>query len=272
MTADRPVVSVVLGTYERLSFLRQAVESVRGNGLLEPCEIIVIDGGSGDGTIAWLAEQKDVITILQHNRGEFRGRPVPRRGWGYFMNLGFRAAHGTYLAMISDDCLLLPGALGAGLARFRQLEAQGRDVGGVAFYFRNWPREKSYYVQRTLGGRMFVNHGMYRRSALERVGFADEELYVFYKADGDLCLRMWSHGYEVVDCPGAFVEHHEGASPELRQANLATLQRDREAYVRRWKGIYEMGPPDLPDRLYSAYEDAARTAERAWGGAAVGNR
>ena len=82
----------------------------------------------------------------------------------------------------------------------------------MAFYYRNWPQERNYYVQRTFGGKLMVNHGLFARSALEAVGWVDEDRYQFYKADGDVCLKMWQAGYEIEDCPGAFVEHFESAN------------------------------------------------------------
>lgn len=262
-TSSSPLVSVVLGSYNRRPFLEQAIESVRSNGTTAPLEQIVVDGGSTDGSLDWLVRQKDIVTIVQHNRGEFRGQAVPRRSWGYFMNLAFKCAQGRYVLMISDDCLLVPGAIDRGVARFAELEAQGRQVGGVAFYYRNWPEEQDYYVQRTLGGKLMVNHGMYARAALEAVGWADEDRYRFYKADGDLCLKMWEAGYEIVDGPGAYVEHFEGVDRTARKVNRQTLAEDRDAYRRRWDGIFwDASGPDLRDRLEVRFDDPSRTAQR----------
>ena len=139
-------------------------------------------------------------------------------------------------------------------------------MGGAAFYFRNWPGEQDYYVQHTLGGKLFVNHGLYTRAALEAVGFADERTYIFYKADGDLCLRMWQAGFEVIDCPDAFVEHYFNPAEEVRQSNNPALDHDRAAYLRRWQGIfYHPDRADARGKLTRHFTDPARTAERVFG-------
>lgn len=260
---DRPLVSIVIGSYNRRRFLEQAIESIRANGARSSHEQIVVDGGSTDGSLDWLVRQKDVITIVQHNRGDFRGTPVQRRSWGYFMNLGFKAAQGKFILMISDDCLLVPGAIDRGVERFKELEARGRRVGGLAFYYRNWPNEQEYYVQRTFGGKLMVNHGLFERSALEAVGWVDEDRYQFYKADGDLCLKMWQAGFVIEDCPGAFVEHFESANRAVRKSNRELLARDREAYRQRWEGVFwESEGPELRDRLGVRYDDPHHTAKR----------
>jgi len=230
----RPRVSVVLGSYNRRAFLEAAIESVCRDAEDIAHEIIVVDGGSTDGSLEWLTARRDIVTIVQHNRGEVRGRPVARRSWGYFMNLAFKAAQGEWVLMISDDVLVLPGCIPAALARAEAATAEGSRVGGIAFYFRNWPAEQRYYVQETTGGRLMVNHGLFAREALEAVGFIDEETYVFYKADGDLALRIWEAGFVIIDSPGSVVEHHMDEAEAVRQSNNETLARDRAAYARRW--------------------------------------
>jgi len=250
-----PMVSVVLGSYNRCSFLKAALESARANGMDFPYEIIVVDGGSNDGSLKYLAAQKDIVTIIQHNRGEFRGTKVERRSWGHFMNLGFKAAQGKYILMISDDCLLIPNSIKNGVDLFEKLLAAGQKIGAVAFYWRNWPQQKDYWVGLTLGSKMFVNHGLFLRSALAEVGWVDEETFHFYHADGDLCLKLWHNGYGVVDCPTAFVEHCEGVN-----ASRVPNEVDWAKYLTKWEGIfYQPQKNNIGDWIHLSHVDHHQT-------------
>lgn len=257
-----PLLSIVVGSYNRGQLLQHAIESIRQNAAFTKHEIIVIDGGSTDGSLEWLLCQKDIITIVQHNRGEFQGRLIERRSWGYFMNLGFKASQGKYILMISDDCILLHKSIERGVAVFEEASAKHKKVGGVAFYFRNWPSDTEYYVQRTLGGKLMVNHGLFLRDALEEVGWVDEDRYTFYKADGDLCLRLWEAGYEIIDAPDAFVEHYFDEQENIRLQNNDTLAKDKAAYVTRWKHLTILSRLKAEmDKTFLPFQDPFHTAE-----------
>ena len=253
--------SVVIGTYNRLPYLRATLESVRDELDDVAHETVVVDGGSSDGTLRWLARQKDVVSVIQHNRGTWRRKPIERRSWGGFMNLGFRAARGELICMLSDDCLVVPGAIRNGIEELERRTASGDNVGAVAFYWRDWPVEDDYRVGLTYGDRMFVNHGLFTRVALEAVGYVDEDAFAFYHADGDLALRMAEAGFVCVDSPRSFVEHYLDAAPAVRAGNLATQQRDWATYRQRWE---QLGEAPEPWRR-QAFSDPAQTARRYWG-------
>ncbi|MBI4232783.1 glycosyltransferase [Candidatus Peregrinibacteria bacterium] len=257
------VVSVVLGSYNRLDFLKLTLESIRKELVELPHEIIVVDGGSTDGTLRWLMEQKDVITIVQHNRGTWRGEKIQRRSWGYFMNLGFKAANGTYVCMLSDDCLVVPGAIRNGCALFDDRRKNRESIGAVAFYWRNWPDQKEYVVGLTLGKKMFVNHGLYLKEALEQVGYIDEETYAFYHADGDLCLKMWEKGLAVIDSPDSYIEHFGHANIKVKADNLTKQKQDWENYTKRWDSLfYHKETKETGGWITREYNDPFSTANQ----------
>lgn len=254
------VVSVVIGSYNRGRLLRDTLDTVRRELAEVTHEILVVDGGSDDGTLEWLVQQKDVIAIVQHNHGEWDGRPVETKTWGYFMNLGFRAATGKYVCMLSDDCLVVPGAIVNGMTAFEQPRDHERAVGAVAFYWRNWPDQTRYWVGLTFGDRIFVNHGLFLREALEKVGYADAGSYYFYHADGDLSLRLWEAGYACVESPTSYVEHRSHTKKPLSRDAQRRALRDWETYVGRWSVL------GRPERDWNEvdYEDPYRTAEVFW--------
>jgi glycosyltransferase involved in cell wall biosynthesis len=258
VTASAPIASLVIGSYNRRRYLESAIASARPEFNDGPYEIIVVDGGSTDGTLQWLLKQKDVVTIVQHNRGTWRGKPIERRSWGHFMNLGFRAATGKYVCMISDDSLVVPGAIRNGIRQFEEVAGSG--VGAIAFYWRNWPDQIDYWVGVTFGNNLFVNHGMYLRTALERVGYIDDETYFFYHADGDLALRMLEAGYSTIEAADSFIEHYSHANQAVRASNAALQPDDWASYRQRWASL---GVPDQDWRRRS-HDDATRTAERHW--------
>lgn len=262
MSQHSKKVSFVLGSYNRFPYLQLTIDSIRREAFDLAHEIFVIDGGSDDGSLPWLMQQKDIITIVQHNRGTWADKNIERRSWGYFMNLGFKAAQGDYVCMLSDDSLLVPGAVKNGIAHIERLQQADIKVGAGAFYFRDWSRHDHYQVGHTLGSKLYVNHGLYVRSVLQEVGYADEG-YFFYNGDSDLCLKMWQKGYEVVACPDSYVEHYPHANVAVRATNYDRFNADRERYFKRWDGIYyDLREHNLGFWEEKKYTDPTQTGER----------
>jgi glycosyltransferase involved in cell wall biosynthesis len=90
---DRPFVSVIIPTFNRVDLLKETVQSVR-NQTFRDFELIVVNDGSSDGTSQWLNGQTDLRVVSQENSGIAASR-----------NKGARVASGHWLAFLDHDDL-----------------------------------------------------------------------------------------------------------------------------------------------------------------------
>ncbi len=88
---NKPFISVIIPTFNRLGLLKETVESVRGQ-TFRGFEIIVVNDGSNDGTKEWLDRQHDIRAIHQANQGIAASR-----------NNGAAAAAGEWFAFLDHD-------------------------------------------------------------------------------------------------------------------------------------------------------------------------
>ncbi len=91
---DRPIVSVILPTWNRLGMLREAVSSVEQQSERR-WELLIVDDGSSDGTAEWVRSLEDPrIRLLPGARS---GRP------GVVRNRGLRNTRGRWVAFLDSD-------------------------------------------------------------------------------------------------------------------------------------------------------------------------
>lgn len=202
-------ISIVMGSKNRKNLIKATINSIRNNGFNGNIEIIVVDGGSTDGTCNWLAKQKDVFTIIQPNYYVIneKGIKVRAHSWGEFMNIGFKAAHSDYICMVSDDLILAPGCLRKGYDVIKSRIDAGEKIGGGAFFFREYPRDDFYRVGLVFKDYININHGFLYKPALEDVGWLDEKGYNFYFADGDIAIRLNEANWKTIELYDCFALH-----------------------------------------------------------------
>lgn len=93
-----PKFSIITPSYNMLDYLKLCHCSIMDQGV--DVEHIVIDGGSYDGTVEWLKEQKDIVWISEKDRGMYDA-----------INKGLKIANGEILACLNCDEQYLPGTL-----------------------------------------------------------------------------------------------------------------------------------------------------------------
>ena len=96
-----PTISIITPGYQQVAYLPACLASVRDQGY-PSVEHIVVDGGSTDGSAAFIAEHADQLAWWCSEKD---------RGQSHAINKGIEHATGTIFGWINSDDLLLPGSL-----------------------------------------------------------------------------------------------------------------------------------------------------------------
>jgi len=187
-----PAVSVVVPTFNRLQYLRSAIDSVFAQTFTD-WELIIADDGSEGGTAAYvaaLANQPGVKVLrLAHT-----GNP------GTVRNSACRAALGEYIAFLDSDDVWLPEKLALQVASLRShrqrgwshtafavIDESGEPLRGPS---RWWPAADGWILESLIKMETVIATSslIVRRELLEQVGGFDHKQRMC--EDYDLFLRI----------------------------------------------------------------------------------
>ena len=239
----RVEVSIVSGTYNRLPHMQRMVNSVRYSVGPVSYEIILVDGGSTDGTIEWCKGQRDITIIEQ---GQLLGAVKA-------FNEGARAARGRYVVLANDDIEFV----GYSIARSWAFMEDFKTVGVGCFYQdRN---RQSWHVEQMPavgpGGKIIsVPYGQVCIVPTwlgSRVGWWGDYLHT-YGGDNELSSNVWELGFEVCPIEKAYIhDFSQDLDDELRRINNDDPQRlaakgrthpDSEKWYKKWTRQRKVGP------------------------------
>ncbi|MFH1748871.1 MAG: glycosyltransferase [Planctomycetota bacterium] len=228
---DDPTISIVIGTYQRYAQIKRCIETIRQH-VSVPYELVVIDGGSTDGSAEWLAEQPDVRLHLEQERA----------GCCRAYDLGFRMTTAPFVCWLNDDAYPLAGTIEHGLDIFAR--ADMTDLGLLACYHTHtdhWNELDGFdHDGRRWGvlhvrGYPYANFGLLRRGLLAEVDFLDTG-YKFCAWDPDLALKIQLNaGLKVLSSRRARVYHEEFHDERKASDAQETRQHDNERLFRKWK-------------------------------------
>ena len=210
-----PLVSVLVVTWNRKKDVLETVESIYEQAY-QNFEIIVVDNGSDDGTIAALGLFRPEVRIvaLDRNMGISAGR-----------NAGIEIARGEIIFCLDSDASLEYNALTNLVRRFQTDSAIGvinskivnaytKELDGGPGWAYSEEQKANQNIE-FLSWSFSEGGAAIRKQVFDQIGLFWELL--FFGCEGqELSLRVWDAGYKVLYYPESVVYHR--ASPQQRVA------------------------------------------------------
>jgi GT2 family glycosyltransferase len=217
--AANPLVSVVIVNWNGERFLRQCLDSLKAQTFVD-FEIIVVDNGSVDGSVALLeTSYRDMVRLMKNGKN---------LGFAEGNNQGIAASRGEYVATLNTDTVadrnwlhelvrVVESAQDIGMvgSKILLIDTPGAiDSVGVNIYPDGMSRQR---------GRLEPDDGryaepeeillpsacaaLYRKAMLDEIGLFDAAFFA-YCEDTDLGLRGRLAGWKAMLAPAAIVHHH----------------------------------------------------------------
>ncbi len=238
--AGVPTVSVIIPALNAAPYIRMAIDSVLAQ--THPVlEVIVVDGGSKDGTQALVAAYGEPVRLLDLT-------VTGRKGIGEGRNFGVEAAAGEWVAFLDADDWWDSRKIASQVAALEKCPDAALCYTGVCLVYEqsgerkmSWARDPSLiWPSLRWSNQVGTSTVVVRRSALQEIGAFREDLKVF--EDWDLWVRLRLR-YSFASCsePLSFYRVLEqGASHDVRNHLEAIALCSRGAMVeglsgwRRW--------------------------------------
>jgi glycosyltransferase involved in cell wall biosynthesis len=250
----RGVVSTIIPVFNRAQMLREAVDSVLKQ-TYRPLEIIVVDDGSTDDTLAV------AFDLASSNPELIKVERQPNSGPGAARNLGLARASGEFVQYLDSDDLLEPGKFECQVRALREHPQAGmayglsRRVDLSTGRSRVWARTdeliESLFPDFLMKRGWDTNSPLWRRSTCDAIGaWSDFRCMEDWEHDlkagmlGMLPVRVQEHVATVRDHPQARASGmHTGFTPELTRdffrAHRAIWQRMSELGLTDWSYLRE---------------------------------
>jgi GT2 family glycosyltransferase len=271
-----PTVSIIIPNWNGVEHLPTCLESLRRQSL-EDFEIIVVDNGSTDSSLALLSRDYPEVHVLALGKN---------LGFTGACNAGMRAARGVFIALLNNDTEVDPRWLAevvsvfdhhpeAGMVASKMLLFDRHDVFHTAGDFYRvdglpgnrgvWQRDEGQYDEQEYVFGACGGSAAYRRVMLDQVGLLDEDFF-FSCEDVDLAWRAQLTGWRCIYTPRAVVYHKLSATGGGATASFYGGRNTIYLLIK-----------DYPGDLWQLHWRAilrtqlriAREALRAWRGAAA---
>jgi GT2 family glycosyltransferase len=214
-------VSVIVANWNGRHHLARCLPSLRAQTYRD-LKVVVVDNGSTDGSVRWLAQEHPEIHVLRNPRN---------LGFAAANNQAIRATESPYLVTLNNDTQATTEWLAELVAAVESNAAVGMvasqmllahapgvtDAAGIEVDWTGtaWQRRRGEPPDQT-GDPMEVfgpcaGAALYRRTMLDEIGLFDEGFFAYYE-DVDLAWRAQNAGWRCLYAPRARIYHAHSAT------------------------------------------------------------
>ena len=225
-------ISVVIPTYNRLPILQKSIFALEKQELtdnkINNYEIVVVDDGSTDKTIAWLTENKARFPHVRLFEQNHQGAAAAR-------NLGVKNALGDTIVFIDSDLVVTESFLqshaDALVKGERELKSDRLFTYGAVINTNNFknPTSEPYKITDFSAAYFATGNVAIARKWLEEAGLFDMGFQLYGWEDLELGVRLKKLGLKLIKCPKAVGYHWHPAF------NLEQIPKMIEQEIQRGK-------------------------------------
>ncbi len=245
---DIAVLTVIVVNRNTAELLCRCLEHVFGSVPEVPVQVIVVDNGSTDGSVAEVRNRHPSVQVIEAGRN---------LGFAKANNLALRESCGEFALLVNTDAMLEADCMAKLIDLMRSDPRIG--MAGPQLLNPDGTRQTSYEavptlatetLNRSLLKRLFPTRYpgkhrviaepaavealigaviMVRREAVEQLGGFDED-YFFFLEETDLAVRMRKLGRLVVHEPRAAAVHLQGGTAKTNEA-AARVEFYRSRYL-----------------------------------------
>ena len=214
--------SIVIITWNQLSYLQDCLCSLQPVMQREDVEVIVVDNGSEDGTCQYLTVNYPQIYLHINDCN---------KGVAYARNRGLELAQGKKVLFLDNDTVVNENAISGmeiyldehskvGLCACRLVDSNSQVQDSFKPFPGLWLKIKNVLgITKTNAPDLQTVTSpiepvyvigacqMIRREVIERIGLLDENIF-YGPEDADYCMRIAAEGWKVVYLPQYTIVHH----------------------------------------------------------------
>ena len=199
-------ISIVIPTYNRLPILQKSILALENQQFdrhkIDNYEIVIVDDGSTDNTLIWLAENQDKLPHTKVFQQDHQGAAAAR-------NLGVAKALGETIIFIDSDLVVtktfLQSHVDALIKGKQELKSDRIFTYGAVINTNNFenPTDEPFKITDFSAAYFATGNVAIARKWLESAGLFDTEFQLYGWEDLELGVRLKKLNLKLIKCPEA---------------------------------------------------------------------